>query len=222
MFHNRRMAPLPHPLPQFCRYCGTALCRAPDVAVSAPLLCPALACMGASVNQQLGPQLLVLTFIFAENHLLLLRRGVDPYAGSWAPPGGYVEPYESAEAAAIRETWEEVGILLDSTLLVPLAISSLPAINQVYVAFLARLNSRSMPVPRAPEALDARWFPETAFPLGDIWAPSYEFDMQAVFARLRAGRFEFYQRTENFLRLISDGERITYLSTTDRNTDKAP
>ena len=43
------------------------------------------------------------TFVFAEQHILLMRRGFPPYEGKWAPPGGFVEPFESAEAAAIRD-----------------------------------------------------------------------------------------------------------------------
>ena len=47
--------------------------------------------------------------------------------------------------------------------------------------------------------------------MSDIWQPSYDFDMRAVFARLRSKRFEIYQRTEDYLRVISEGERVTYL-----------
>jgi hypothetical protein len=71
------------------------------------------------------------------------------------------------------------------------------------------------PRPRAPEALDARWFPEQAFPMKEIWEPSFDFDMVAVFERLRAGRFEFFQRTDQFLRMISDGQRVTYIQRHD-------
>ena len=51
--------------------------------------------------------LLVLTQIFAEDHILLLKRGLEPYRGKWAPPGGFVERGESSQAAAVREVWEE-------------------------------------------------------------------------------------------------------------------
>jgi len=175
------------------------------------LRCPVPECAGHALNHHVGPQVLVLCFIFSQEHMLLLKRGLEPYSGRWAPPGGYVEPGESAESAAVRETAEEVGIALDSSGLIPLAISSLPEINQLYITYLCRLESMQTPRPNPLEALDARWFPEDAFPMRDIWQPSIEFDMRAVFARLRAGRLEIYQRSESYLRVISEGERIDYL-----------
>lgn len=41
---------------------------------------------------------------------LLIERKHDPYAGSWALPGGFVEPGENAETGALRELKEETGV----------------------------------------------------------------------------------------------------------------
>jgi ADP-ribose pyrophosphatase YjhB (NUDIX family) len=206
----------PDRIPRYCRFCGSALVASAAADQEVPASCCASpGCIGGVTYHHDGPALMVLAFIFAEGHMLLMQRGVAPYAGRWAPPGGFVEPYESAEAAAIRETIEEVGIRLEPELLIPFAIASLSSINQFYVAFLARLEAMVEPRPRAPEALDARWFPEQAFPMKEIWEPSFDFDMVAVFERLRAGRFEFFQRTDQFLRMISDGQRVTYIQRHD-------
>jgi 8-oxo-dGTP diphosphatase len=198
--------------PRFCRFCGTALNPESSIGpATAGTYCRSPDCANRGNPDWAGPAVLVQTFIFAQSHLLLLKRGTPPYVGKWAPPGGFVEGFESPESAAIRETREEVGVQLDIENLIPLGIVSVPRINQVYLSFLARLDGIAALRACAPEALDARWFPEQAFPLSDIWEPFAEFNMSILFDRMRAGRFEFYQRTDDFVRVISERETITYL-----------
>ena len=54
----------------------------------------------------------IVIFTLRENRLqvLLIRRLNEPYAGSWALPGGFVQMNESLEDAASRELNEETGI----------------------------------------------------------------------------------------------------------------
>jgi len=52
----------------------------------------------------------VLCFIFRESELLLIHKKRGLGAGKISAPGGKIEPGESPQAAAIRETQEEVGL----------------------------------------------------------------------------------------------------------------
>ncbi len=47
--------------------------------------------------------------LFKDGHVLLVRRGKPPNAGSWSLPGGRQELGETAEAGARRELLEETG-----------------------------------------------------------------------------------------------------------------
>lgn len=45
------------------------------------------------------------------DRVLVIQRARDPWAGLWSLPGGRVEPGEDAEACAIRELGEEIGVV---------------------------------------------------------------------------------------------------------------
>lgn len=42
--------------------------------------------------------------------VLLIQRGIEPYKGKWAFPGGFVKMDETAEQGALRELEEETGL----------------------------------------------------------------------------------------------------------------
>ena len=42
--------------------------------------------------------------------VLLVQRGIEPYKGRWAFPGGFMKIDESAEQCALRELREETGL----------------------------------------------------------------------------------------------------------------
>jgi len=49
--------------------------------------------------------------VFAENRVLLVRRGNEPSYGRWGLPGGVVELGETVEEAVVREVEEETCIM---------------------------------------------------------------------------------------------------------------
>ncbi|ACU53867.1 NUDIX hydrolase [Acidimicrobium ferrooxidans DSM 10331] len=50
------------------------------------------------------------TLLVLDGRVLLVRRGSPDANGTWAPPGGHVDPGEDPVAAAIRELAEETGV----------------------------------------------------------------------------------------------------------------
>jgi ADP-ribose pyrophosphatase YjhB (NUDIX family) len=57
-----------------------------------------------------SPRLTVDAVVVRQGRVLLVRRGRPPFEGSWALPGGFVEPGESVEQAVVREVREETGL----------------------------------------------------------------------------------------------------------------
>jgi 8-oxo-dGTP diphosphatase len=85
----------------------------------------------------------ILTMSGTRLHVLLVRRGVAPYKGMWAIPGGFKRPNESLDEAAQRELAQETG--LDSmSLLTQFGAYGDPGrdprMNVVTVAYLAVLR----------------------------------------------------------------------------------
>ena len=183
---------------KYCQACGSALPLRGLLQDSSQR--PACGCCGFLVN--VGPTVLVLSLVFSQNRILLVKRGTSPYAGKWAPPGGFVEAGESLEAAAVREIEEEAGVQLRCEQMIPHSIVSLPNMNQVHIGFLAVIDAPLMLHPALPEVLDGRWFSEEEYPTEGMWEPAIGFDVARVFDRVRTARFEFYQITDCTLRVI--------------------
>lgn len=43
-------------------------------------------------------------------HILLIERGIEPFKGMWALPGGFLKIDETADQCAMRELMEETGV----------------------------------------------------------------------------------------------------------------
>ncbi len=92
--------------------------------------------------------------------VLMVERGSDPYAGSLALPGGFVDPDEDLVDAARRELEEETGVT--DVVLEQLGSYGSPDRDPrgrvVSVAHVAVL-SRAVPATAGDDAADALWVP---------------------------------------------------------------
>jgi 8-oxo-dGTP pyrophosphatase MutT (NUDIX family) len=66
-------------------------------------------------------------FLAGDSALFLRRSGGGDHPNEWCFPGGQMEQGETAEAAAVRETWEEAGVRVDPKGLRPWTRTVAPA-----------------------------------------------------------------------------------------------
>jgi 8-oxo-dGTP diphosphatase len=105
-----------------------------------------------------------------ELHVLLVRRGVPPFQGEYAIPGGFLRNDESLEEAAKRELHEETSVR--DVYLEQLYSFGDPARDPrgrvVTVAYYALVSSDHMELSAGADAAEAEWaqvkkLPELAF-----------------------------------------------------------
>lgn len=104
----------------------------------------------------------VMVFTILEDQLkvALIKRGVAPYQGRWAIPGGFVKLDESLEDAARREIKEEAG--LSDVFLEQLytfgAVNRDPRGRVITVAYYALVPGEKLTLSASTDAAEARWF----------------------------------------------------------------
>jgi len=98
--------------------------------------------------------------------VLLIERGLEPFKGRWALPGGFVRVDETLDEAARRELAEEAG-LADVFLEQLFTFGELnrdPRERVVSVTYYALVKLTDHQTRAATDAADARWFPVAKVP----------------------------------------------------------
>ncbi len=94
----------------FCSRCGARL----GIATPADENRERLVCASCGHITYVNPRLVVTTLpVNDAGEVVLIRRGIPPGYGSWAQPGGFLEIDETVSEAAVRETLEETGLLVE-------------------------------------------------------------------------------------------------------------
>ena len=112
-----------------------------------------LACPNCGHIVYVNPRLVVTTFPITDaGEIVLIRRGIEPGKGAWAQPGGFLEVDETVHEAAIRETHEETGLLVQPGEIIGLYSRLEAAV--VTIAFEARIvGGTAAPTPEATEVV---------------------------------------------------------------------
>ncbi|MFC7552012.1 NUDIX domain-containing protein [Pseudoroseomonas wenyumeiae] len=115
-----------------------------------------------------NPKIIAGAVVEVEGGVLLCRRAIEPRAGFWTLPAGYMELGETVEEAAAREAWEEAQARIRPDGI--LAVYSIARIGQVQVLFRAQLAEPGWAA--GPESLEVRLFAWDEIPWDDIAFPS--------------------------------------------------
>jgi ADP-ribose pyrophosphatase YjhB (NUDIX family) len=146
---------------RFCALCGGAM----ELRTVLPDRKRLKVCSRCGFIDFQSPKLVAGCLVIDAGRVLLLRRAIPPRLGYWTFPGGYVDLGEMPEAAALRETVEEVGMnVAVERLLGVYADPQNPA--AAVVVYLARPGGESPGL--SDEASEVRYFGPTEIPWEEI------------------------------------------------------
>lgn len=148
---------------KFCSQCGATVShRIPDGDNRYRYICDAC----ATIHYQ-NPRIIAGCLPIHENKVLLCKRAINPRAGKWTLPAGFLEDGETVAQGAMRETSEEANANVEIIDLY--TIFSLPHISQVYMFFRAQLTD--LDYSAGQETLETRLFEEEEIPWDELAFP---------------------------------------------------
>lgn len=149
------------PEPRFCQLCGHELVERYVESEKRRRL----QCTACGFIHYVNPRVVVSIIVTHEGRVLLQRRAMEPGAGKWTFPGGFLEVGEHPGDGAARETLEEVGLDVRPQSL--LGVYGRPAVGIVLVVYEAEAPTADAYV-ADPESLEVRWFERDDIPWDDL------------------------------------------------------
>lgn len=115
-------------------------------------------------------------------HILLIERGIEPYKGTWALPGGFLNMNETVEEGAARELFEETHVkdVFLEQFHVFSTVDRDPRERVITVAFYALVRQSDYQILAGDDAARALWFdvdelPPLAFDHEEIISKAREY-----------------------------------------------
>lgn len=120
---------------KYCSECAGPLARSRSAPTSHATR---FHCARCGANHFSNPRIVATCIAEWQGQVLLCRRSIEPAAGLWGLPGGYVEASEPIQLAAAREALEEAQATVDDLAL--FRVYNLPRFNEVIVVFRGTLR----------------------------------------------------------------------------------
>jgi ADP-ribose pyrophosphatase YjhB (NUDIX family) len=122
-----------------------------------------------------NPKIVVGSVVAEGERVLLCRRAIEPRAGYWTLPAGYLELHETTAEGARREAMEEAGadIVLEGIL----AVYDVSRIGQVQVMYRAHFATPG--IAAGEESLEVGLFAWDDIPWDDIAFPTVRWALHA-------------------------------------------
>jgi ADP-ribose pyrophosphatase YjhB (NUDIX family) len=165
------------PTPRYCQLCGRNLIER-HIAAERRMR---LQCESCEFIHYINPRVVAAIIVSHGANVLLQRRALNPRAGFWTVPGGFLEIGETAAEGARRETLEETALAIDQVQLV--GVYSSPHSGIVLIAYAAESATRDAIVGDA-ESLEVRWFQASDIPWQEL---AFDTTEQALRDWLRRG-----------------------------------
>jgi ADP-ribose pyrophosphatase YjhB (NUDIX family) len=94
-------------IPRFCAGCGATLAEKDPKTGGWP-------CNQCGIPSFVDPKVAACSVPWIDGKLVLVRRAIEPRIGFFSSPGGYCERGEPPHHAAVRETFEETGLVVEA------------------------------------------------------------------------------------------------------------
>ncbi|MFT5259998.1 MAG: ADP-ribose pyrophosphatase YjhB (NUDIX family) [Saprospiraceae bacterium] len=150
---------------------------------------PRAICSGCGIIHYQNPNIVAGTLPVWEDKVLLCKRAIEPRAGYWTLPAGFMENEESLSEGAARETLEEATANVTDMQLY--TVFSIPRISQVYMIFRANLEGENAFSPGI-ESLETALFTEDEIPWDDIAFRMIKRSLEYYYQDYHRGEFGLY------------------------------
>ncbi len=146
---------------------------------------PRFVCSSCDFIHYENPRITAGCLAVYDHRVLLCKRAIEPRAGLWTLPAGFMENGETTREAALRETREEACAAVEIEELY--TITSIRPINQVQMIYRARLPRAQFDA--GEETLETRLFAESEIPWDKLAFQTIRYALQYYFEDRKAGTF---------------------------------